>query len=149
VTGGAGTFTLADLPKLEENVPNRFRTRSVIFGNRNIANRARQFTAPNVSDVYEPISEAGYALWGYPFYEVSAMANVITAGSKILVQFDPAYYVIVDRIGIDVEITSNWLYQQSIMGTGSGFPTGQRGLLCFVRNSAKVLDAAAFRVLTT
>jgi hypothetical protein len=33
------------------------------------------------------------------------------------------------------------------MGTGSGFPTGRRGLLCFVRNSAPVLDPAAFRVL--
>jgi hypothetical protein len=122
VTGGAGTFTLPDLAKLDETVPNRFRARSVIFGNNSIINLARQFAAPSVEDVFEPIATDGYALWGNPYFEASAMVAVKTAGSKILVMGDPSFYVIVDRIGMEVEIISNLF--------GASFrPTGQRGVL--------------------
>jgi hypothetical protein len=55
--------------------------------------------------------------------------------------------VIVDRIGLDLEVTS-YHYQQSIMGAGSGFPLGQRGILALWRNTGKLLDANAARVLT-
>lgn len=105
VSGGAGTFTVPDLAKLEENVPNRFRPRSVIFGNRVVANLAQKFTfqtdatptAPNANAVWGPRSTDGYDLWNYPFYESTAMASVITTGSKILVMGDPSYFVIIDR----------------------------------------------------
>jgi HK97 family phage major capsid protein len=139
-TTGVGAFVLADLPKLEEAVPNRFRGTSVIFGNRVTFNRARQFAAPKVSEVWAPINADGYSLWSYPPHEVSAMVTTITTGSKILVQGDPSYFVIVDRIGLDVEVISN------LFGINQR-PTGQRGLEALWRNGAAVLNANAFRVL--
>lgn len=49
---------------------------------------------------------------------------------------------------MDVELVTN-LFQQATAGTGFGMPTGQRGLLCFIRNGSAVLDANAFRTLLT
>jgi hypothetical protein len=63
---------------------------------------------------------------GYPASEDSGMVSTITTGSKIIAAGDPGYFVIVDRIGLDLEVTSP-LYQQAVMGAGAGFPTGQRG----------------------
>jgi HK97 family phage major capsid protein len=85
---------------------------------------------------------------GYPVNEDSAMTTAVTIGSKILAFGDPQCYVIVDRIGLDVETTS-YHYQQSIIDTGSGFPLGQRGVLALWRNTANLLAAGSFRILTT
>jgi HK97 family phage major capsid protein len=84
---------------------------------------------------------------GYPAWEDSVMVSTVTTGSKILTMGDFRYFVIVDRIGLDVEVTTN--YVQNIFGTGSGFPLGQKGLYAMWRNTSKVLDANAFRVLVS
>jgi hypothetical protein len=34
------------------------------------------------------------------------MASTISTGSKIIAAGDPGYFVIVDRIGLDLEVTS-------------------------------------------
>jgi HK97 family phage major capsid protein len=68
------------------------------------------------------------------------MVNTITTGSKIMIMGDFRYYVIVDRIGLDLEIVSH------LMGSNQR-PVGQRALYAMWRNTAKVLDANAFRVL--
>jgi hypothetical protein len=34
------------------------------------------------------------------------MASIISTGSKIIAAGDPGYFVIVDRIGLDLEVTS-------------------------------------------
>jgi predicted phage gp36 major capsid-like protein len=53
------------------------------------------------------------------------------------------YFLIVDRIGLDIEIAP------LLFGPSNRYPTGQRGLLAMWRNTSKVLSANAFRVLTT
>jgi HK97 family phage major capsid protein len=53
---------------------------------------------------------------------------------------DFRYFVIVDRIGMDIEVVNH------LMGSNQR-PTGQRGIYAMWRNTSKVLDANAFRVL--
>jgi HK97 family phage major capsid protein len=77
---------------------------------------------------------------GYPAWEDTAMVNTITTGSKILAMRDFRLFCIVDRIGMDIEIVSH------LMGSNQR-PTGQRAIYCMWRNTSKVLDPAAFRVL--
>jgi HK97 family phage major capsid protein len=163
ITGATGTTNAgvaavapANLYALEQALNPRFRTKAVMFANKAILNDLLQDAAtaagaaaiwlPNTSDRPDPGS--GYTLIGYPFGEASGMAAVLTAGSKIVVIFDPSYFVIVDRIGMDIEVIPN-LFQQAVAGVGVGMPTGQRGIYCLIRNGSKLLDPAAARVLVT
>jgi HK97 family phage major capsid protein len=82
------------------------------------------------------------SLIGYPTGEVSAMASVLTTGTRVAVIGDPTYYCVVDRIGMDIEVVRH------LIG-GSRFPTGQRGLYVLIRNGAKVIDPTACRVIVT
>jgi HK97 family phage major capsid protein len=163
-TAGTATFALGDLYLLEQGVPPRFRPRSVMMANRFILNKIRQFDTAGGSGVwFSGESSNGYGglgsqlangaltqdaftrsqLLGYPVYEDTAMAAATTTASKIIVMGDPRYYLIVDRIGMDIELIPH------LFNTGTpGLPTGQRGFYAFWRNNANVLSPAAFRVLT-
>jgi HK97 family phage major capsid protein len=77
------------------------------------------------------------AAWVVPYSAIwlgKAMVSTVTTGSKIAVQGDFRYFVIVDRIGMDIDRV------QSV--GGSLRPTGQRVIYCFWRNTSKVLDPA-------
>jgi hypothetical protein len=69
-------------------------------------------------------------------------ASALTTGTKIAVFGDFRYFLIVDRIGMDVELVPH------LFGSNRR-PTGQRGIFAIWRNNSKVLSAAAFRVLVT
>jgi HK97 family phage major capsid protein len=80
---------------------------------------------------------------GWPVKEASTMATATTTGQKIVVAGDfKASYRIIDRIGTSVELIQN------LMGA-TGYPTGQRGLYAFWRNSAVVQAPNALRYLVT
>lgn len=148
-SGSAGSFTLPDLYNVEKALPPRFRRRAQWLGHRERLQDIRKFALPeSAAPVWEHTPGGPTEVLGYPVNEDSAMTTAVTIGSKILAFGDPQYYVIVDRIGLDVETTS-YHYQQSIMGTGSGFPLGQRGVLALWRNTANLLAAGSFRILTT
>lgn len=161
-TATAATFALGDLYLLEQGVPPRFRPRSVVMANRFILNKVRQFDTAGGSGVWFGPNANGYgglgtglentalsqsgnvnaSLLGYPVYEDTAMAAATTTNSLIVVMGDPRYYIIVDRIGMDIELIPH------LFNTGTpGMPTGQRGFYAFWRNNANVLSASAFRVL--
>jgi HK97 family phage major capsid protein len=154
-TTTTGAFVIADLYKMEEALPPRFRPRADIVGNRAIFNKVRQFDTAGGSGVWldglqpglannGPVATAsvGPRIVGYPAYEVSAMDAVLTTGSEILVMGDFRYFIIVDRVGMSVDLIPH------LVSTNHR-PTGQRGLYAFWRNGSKVVNAAAFRTLTT
>jgi HK97 family phage major capsid protein len=85
----------------------------------------------------------GATFLGKPAYESSVMASVLTAASKIMVFGDFRYYLIVDRIGMTVELVPH------LFGATNQRPIGARGLLAYWRNTGRVLSAAAFKVLVT
>jgi predicted phage gp36 major capsid-like protein len=64
----------------------------------------------------------------------------VAGGSKILCLGDPQYFLIVDRIGLDVEAIPQ------TFGPNMR-PPGQRGLWAMWRNTSAVLSANAFMVL--
>jgi HK97 family phage major capsid protein len=154
-TGGAATFVVGDLYAVEQALGPRFRPRAQWVGNRFTYNKARQFDTAGGANLvmYLPAGLAndvprggnmGQTVLGYPANEASGMASVLTTGSKILVLGDPRYYIIVDRIGMDIEVIPH------LFGAAQGnLPTGQRGFYAFWRNNARVLDPNAFRVLVT
>lgn len=162
--GGAAAFAIADLYKVLEALPPRFRPRAQWMGNLFTIDKIRQFDTAGGSGVWVDATGAGDVrglgpqadaagvgtlmttsipkLIGRPFWESTAMDAALTTGSKILVVGDWRYFVIVDRVGMDIEV------MPQLLGANRR-PTGQRGLYAWWRNSSDALAAGAFRVLVT
>jgi len=95
----------------------------------------------------EPINSTsgntGTTLLGYPIWEVpSAVSTLTTDAAQIAVFGDPRNYVIVDRIGMNVEVVPTMLN-----GATPSFPTGQRGIYCYWRATARPLNVDGMRQL--
>ena len=79
---------------------------------------------------------------GLPAYESSAMVATTTTGSKIVVGGDfERGYVIVDRIGLQIELVPH------LFDATTAMPTGQRGLYAYWRVGAEVVNQNALRYL--
>jgi HK97 family phage major capsid protein len=151
---GTASFAVADVYKVWEALGPRFRPRAQWVGNLAQYDRVRQFdTAGGASLFIQNLTigfqnqpptpgNMGAQLLGRPANECSAMSSVLTTGALILTVGDWRYFVIVDRVGLDVEVIPH------LMGA-SGRPLGQRGLYAYWRNTSKVLDTNAFRILKT
>lgn len=136
------TFAAADLYALEEALPPRYRTRGKFLGNKSVYNTVRQFASGNDgADLWVRLG-AGVPgeLIGYPALEASEMAGTSSADGY-LVFGDFQHFIIVDRIGMSVELVPH------LFGTGSNRPTGQRGVLAIWSNGSKILVHNAFRML--
>jgi len=154
-----GVVAAADLYGAEVALAPRFRVNARWFANRSFYNRIRgidtaggaQLWTQNLSVGLDTNREGntGMRLLGYPAEEASGFTATITgAGNKLAVFGDASYFVIVDRVGLNLELVPI-LTQQATAGTGFGMPTGQRGLYAWWRNTSKVLNAAAFETVTT
>jgi HK97 family phage major capsid protein len=138
----AGVFDLEDLYRLSATLPARYRPRASYMASLDILNKIRQFDTAGGAGIWADSLRVGVpgTLLGRPAYENSAMATVTTVGALFLAVGDFSRFVIVDRIGLSIELI------QHLVGTNHR-PTGQRGLYAFWRNGSKVVDANAFRVL--
>jgi HK97 family phage major capsid protein len=68
--------------------------------------------------------------------------GVTTTGQKIMMLGDfKTGYLIADRLGMQVELIPH------LVGSGSRFPTGQRGLVAIWRTGGGVVAANALRYL--
>jgi HK97 family phage major capsid protein len=146
---------IADLYKLEEQIPARFRARSQWFANKIIWNKVAQFNAGGAAGVWlpnlgagflntdRPAGNTGYGVIGYAANECSGLDAVLTAGSEIIVAGDPQYFVIVDRVGLNIEVVSH------IFDSSTWLPKAQRGIYALWRNTSQVINANAFRTLLT
>ena len=155
LNAGSGlTMVVNDLYNTEVALPPRFRPRAQWIANRFVYNKVRQFDTAGGASLWVDNLRAGinsgvptpgntgYDLIGYPANEASAFpATFSPTGTVIALLGDLRYYVIVDRIGMDVEVIPH------IFDGSTGFPKGQRGLYAFWRNFAAVIDPNAFRVL--
>jgi predicted phage gp36 major capsid-like protein len=75
-------------------------------------------------------------------WPLTFIASAKTSHYTIAALVDPDKYIIVDRVGMNVEIIPN------IFGAGQGnLPTGQRGLYAMWRNTAQPLTSDVGRVL--
>jgi HK97 family phage major capsid protein len=145
------TVALGNLYGLVGALPPRYRSRASFLGDLQILNRIRQFelgTGGSNAGVWVDSIAAGTpgaegragTLLGKPVYEASEMPDTPATGLKFLIFGDFSRYVIVDRIGLSIEVLPH------LLGANRR-PTGERGLFAFWRNGAKVIDANAFRTL--
>jgi HK97 family phage major capsid protein len=139
------TFTRANGFALSEALPPRYKPNAAFVADERIWNRIRQFESAAGAPAAEwregagPEGSIGTYL-GKPAYEGSEFPDTPATGNKFLLLGDFSRYVVIERIGTTVELIPH------LFGANRR-PTGQRGLYCFFRNSAKVVDANAFRAL--
>lgn len=144
-TAGAGTFALTDLDELEGALPPRFRSRASYVANRAFYVAVRNLARKESSAAGDPwvavsTSPTGKELDGFSSAEASEMPATMATGDKVAVLGDFRQFLIVDRVGMSVELVPH------LFGSGR-MPTGQRGIYAYWRNNCKVLVPGAFRVL--
>lgn len=137
-----------DLYALEEALPVRYRGNAHFIGNKATFNRIRQIDTAGGANLWERIGAATPSqLIGYPIHEASVMDGYPRTASakRVLVFGDFRNFLIVDRIGMSVELVPH------VFATSGAniVPTGQRGLFAVWRNNSKVLVADGFRALKT
>ena len=146
-TAGTASLAVGDLYALENAMAPRFRQQSAYLASRTTFNRFRQ--------LFQALASAAFDSWvrpsagqpatfnGYPAYEASPLSSTITSGSQVLVQGDYRQFLIVDRIGMGIELIPH------LFGGTNRYPTGQRGILAIWFNNSQVFAPNAFRVLQT
>lgn len=154
-TSGTAALAVGDIFLAEEALSPRHRSRAQWVANRSVYNRIRQFDTNGGANLWTENLQAGlanngptpgntgYNLIGYQANELSTMGTSVAAGGTVAVIGDFSKYVIVDRIGMSVEIVPH------LFATNANRPSGQRGLFAFWRNSAEVVDPLAFRKIIT
>ena len=155
-TASNDTTVLSDTQLIENAVPLRYRMHAEWFMNRSTLRQLlaldttyRYFSgaglqfAGDQNPTRAESGNTGMRLLGYPIWEVpSAVATLTTDQALIACLVDPKSYIIVDRLGMNVEVIQNMTN-----GATPSFPTLQRGVLCYWRNTAKPVNADAGRML--
>lgn len=142
----AETFADADVYAMELALAPRWRANARFMANRATYSKIRQFAPADGHDLWERIGNGMPSrLLGYEALENSYMDGTeinaaATADHKILLFGDFQQFLIVDRIGMNIELIPH------VFGS-NGRPTGQRGVYAVWRNNAKVLVPAALKVL--
>lgn len=160
-TATANTLAIADIDATEAALPIRYRRNAQWFMNRFVLRTIQGFETtggrlfganpgtygyPAVGTIGNtPVGNTGLRLLGYPVNEVPSAPADVTTSIAICAAFgDPATYLIVDRVGMSVELIPH-LFNQAVAGSGTGLPTGQRGLYATWRNNAKPLNVDGMR----
>jgi HK97 family phage major capsid protein/HK97 family phage prohead protease len=152
------TTALSDVTLVETALPLRNRANAAWFMSRSTLRQLlaldtgwRYFSGAGIQFAGDqnpnPITEAGantgMKLLGYPIWETPSAVSTLTTDQAIIAALvDTTSYVIVDRIGMNVEVIP-----QMLNGATPSFPTLQRGVLCYWRNTAKPIAADFGRTL--
>jgi HK97 family phage major capsid protein len=139
-TAGSGTFAIGDVYKLLEAVPPRYQPRLRALASLATINAMRRFVGGGNTTEMPVVNESLDRLLGKPMAELSTMDSTVVAGAKPLIVGDFSGFLIVDRLGMSIELIPH------LFGA-NGRPTGQRGLYAIWRNNSIILNANAFRVL--
>lgn len=141
-TEATNSFGLEDVYAVLGDLPARYQTRASWLANSSIYARIRQFDTTGSSNAWaESLQDDRPArLLGKPAYESSAMDATIADGNDILIVGDFRNFLIVDRVGMSIELIPH-------MFNGDGNPTGTRGLWAMWRNTSLILNDNAFRKL--
>lgn len=147
------TITAANIYALEAALPPRYRPNENFVANRGIYNVVRAidtaggaalwlYMAMGLNTQAPAPGNTGATLLGRGAWEASTMQATVVNATKIMVVGDFNYFLIVDRIGMTVELIPH------IFGGTARYPLGQRGLYAYWRNTSRVLTSAAFVALT-
>ncbi|MCX5584277.1 phage major capsid protein [Streptomyces erythrochromogenes] len=140
------TFAAADVYKMDNALPARYRANASWVANRAIYNLIRQFDTSGGSQMWERIgADVPPMLVGRPALEAEDMDGTFsaaaTANNYILAYGDLSNYVIADRVGMTVEFIPH------LFATGNNRPSGQRGWYAYYRVGADVVNDGGIRLL--
>ncbi|HEY9353010.1 MAG TPA: phage major capsid protein [Nocardioides sp.] len=136
-------FAAADIYKVDNALPARYRAMASWLANRGVYNLVRQFDTGGGAQMWERIgADVPPELLGRPALESEDMDGVVNATQEnyLAVYGDFSNYVIADRVGMTVEFIPH------LVGTNRR-PTGQRGWYAYYRVGADSVNDAAFRML--
>jgi HK97 family phage major capsid protein len=143
---------VADIYAIEAALPMRYRRNAKWFMSRATLHKWQAFETvfgtyfggQNYAYAGTPVDssngDTGVRLLGYPIIEVPSAphgaANFTTDGVIHTVFGDPKTYVIVDRVGMNIEVIPH-------LFDGAGKPKGQRGIFAMWRNTARpIIDGS-------
>jgi HK97 family phage major capsid protein len=142
LSAGAGAVVIADVYALKQAIGStRFQGGATWAMNPNRLDAVYRLTPSGSTTEPQIMTDRNGPLLGKPTAEWSTMATAVTTGSKWAVYGNfKEGYVIGDRLGMSVSIIPH------LFGSGSRYPTGQRGLYCYWRNDGrcKVLNALRY-----
>lgn len=144
-SSASSTLTASNVYNLETALDPRWRANGSFLAHRSIYNLIRQFDTAGGAQLWERIG-AGLPneLLGYSAYESSVMNTApLTTGNVVGLFGDFQQFLIVDRIGMSVELIPQ------IFGPARQMPTGQRGIFAIWMNNSLVLTPNAFATLTS
>lgn len=134
-TATTAVFAVADLYSLEAALNPRFRQRGAFVGSKAAFQKIRQFDTGGGASLWTQLRFGDPAdLIGYPAYEWSAYSSgVTTSGSTIMTFGDFSKFLIIDKVGMNIEVIPH------LFATANNRPSGQRGLYAYWRNTSYVL----------
>ena len=127
-------FAVADLYSLELALGERWRDNATIVANKAAFQKVRQFDTGGGANLWVQLAyDQPATLLGYPAREWSAYSSALTtSGSTIMTIGDFSKFLIIDRVGMDVELIPH------LFATANNRPSGQRGLYAYWRNTSTV-----------
>jgi HK97 family phage major capsid protein len=138
---GDSSFDVANVYDLKNDLGPRFRSRAQFLSEGSIYDLVRQFDTAGGSNMWVQLQEGRPGqLIGYRAREISTMDADVENAADILLFGDFSQFLIVDRIGMRMEIIPH------LFGTNQR-PTGQRGVFAYWFNNSKILVDNAFRLL--
>jgi HK97 family phage major capsid protein/HK97 family phage prohead protease len=141
-TAGVGAFAAADVYAVQNALDPRWEPNASWLAHKAIYHRIRQFDTSGGGMFWGSLAGGNpNTLLDYPVGKASAMANTVTSGSKILLHGDFRNFLIVDRIGMHIELLPN------LVDPTTGRPIGQRGVYAVWMNNSKILVHNAFKLL--
>lgn len=142
--GGTAAFAANDVYDTHASLEPRYERNASWLAHKGIYNRIRQFDTAGGAQLWARIGDGRpNELMAYPAQYASAMANTLATGSGILLFGDFQQFLIVDRIGMTVELVPH------LFDTTTGRPTGQRGIYAVWMNNSVILNPSAFQLLVT
>jgi HK97 family phage major capsid protein len=138
-------FSMDDVDRLEARLGPKYRARAQYLANHAIYQAIDRFSVATTGagGAYRPNQTVGLpsTLNGYPAREASTMEDdYTTSGNKILLFGDFRNFLIVDKVGLTVEIDPHVV-------DGDGKHLFKRALLIHYRNTSVILNPRAFRLL--
>jgi HK97 family phage major capsid protein len=155
-TTGDGVFAIGDIDRTYAALPLRHRPTAVWMMGREILGAVQGFEDDNgrlfgatvgypavgVQNIPDSSGNTGLRLLGRPVYESPSGKTLADLALKpLLAFFNPSQYVIVDRVGMQVEFIAN------LLSAGTILASGQRALVFHYRNSGKPINVDGGRRL--
>jgi HK97 family phage major capsid protein len=140
-TASVGTLAGDDIYALKNELTSRFQPNASWLASSTVLDYVARFTGPGSDEPPIFVDGTPPKILRKPAYELSTMSTDIDGGEEIAFYGDfKRGFVICDRLSMTIELVPH------LFGANR-LPLGQRGLVCWWRNSSAILAPEALRLL--